>query len=231
MRLLGIFGSGDARGSQGPVTVSRNRFGLYLRARVAPVNPNSARQQVVRNQFSSNANAWNGTLTQVQRDAWNAFAAVIQRTSSLGATIFWTGFNTYLSSNGAVLQAGGPRVDPGPTMLTLPGSDPAFAAPISEATQLIDVTFDNTLAWANEDDAFLLIAMSKPLPGGREFIGGPFRVAGAIAGDGITPPTSPATLAVPFAVAAGQKVDVQARVIRADGRVSEPFQVSILVAA
>lgn len=44
------FGGGilDARGSIGGQVFSKNRFGNYMRARITPVNPNSARQAVVR---------------------------------------------------------------------------------------------------------------------------------------------------------------------------------------
>lgn len=222
----------EGRGSVGGMTFSRNRYGPYTRARVVPVNPNSPRQYFARGVFTVLANRWVNTLTQAQRDAWNLYGENISWLNSLGQTVHLTGYSHYQRSNGAIIAAGGiVIVDDGPTNFSLPGADITFAAAISEATQLISVTFDNTLAWANEDEGFLLIHMALPRVGSRDFIGGPTRKAGAVEGDAITPPTSPDTIAVPFPVAQTQKTEVLARVIRSDGRVSTLFRTVVTVAA
>lgn len=226
----GIVG-GQASGSVGGVTASHNRFGTYLRNRSVPVNPNSSRQQVARNRFTTAAGRWSSILTQAQRDAWILYADNVDWINRIGQTVNLTGLNMYLRSVTAELAAALPIVDDGPTTFSLPDIDPAYGATISEATQLISVSFDNTEAWANEDDAALLIEMSIPQGAGRTFLSPQSRVAGAILGDSTTPPTSPTTLAVPFAVAEGQKVNVSARVIRADGRVSAPFLDTAIIAA
>jgi len=224
-------GISEARGSQGGTTASRNRFGQYLRQRSKPVNPNSSRQVAVRGQFQSLANRWVSTLTQAQRDAWDQYGENVTWQNALGLAIKLTGYNHYQRSNVAILQAGGSVVDDGPTLYNLPEADPTFNATISEATQEISVTFDDSLEWANEDGGYMLISMSQPKSGSRKYIGGPYRVAGSIAGNSSSPPTSPQTIAVPFAVAEGQNVEVLARIIRADGRVSTPFRVVVAVGA
>jgi len=221
----------EGRGSFGGTTVSRNRYGLYMRARANPVNPNTARQLVVRNRWMTLANDWVNTLTQAQRDAWDLYGENVTWINKVGQLIKLTGYSHYQRSNGAIAAAGGARVDAGPTIFSLPGGDDTFAATISEATQLISVTFDNTLEWANEDEGWMLVHMAQPRAGSRLYIGPPTRVAGAIEGDSITPPTSPTTIAVPFLVAAGQNTEVLARIIRADGRVSELFRDVVTVAA
>ncbi|MHC4215874.1 MAG: hypothetical protein ACYSWP_21200 [Planctomycetota bacterium] len=152
-------------------------------------------------------------------------------TNAVGQAIFLTGFNMFLRSMTATLASGLPDVAAGPTTLTLPETDPTFSVSASEATQLLSVTFDNSLAWANEDDAAMSIHMSSPKGAGREFIGGPYRQAGEILGDSVTAPTSPQTLTAPFLIAEDQKVEVFARVIRADGRVSNPFRDTLSVAS
>lgn len=227
---LGVLATG-ASGSVGGTTASRNRFGAYLRARTSPVNPNSGRQMFARAVFQFIAEQWSSLLSQAQRDAWDQYADVIIFKNALGLDIKLTGFNHFIRSNTLILFASLSVVADGPVILTLPESDPAFAASVDEVTQNISVGFDNTLGWANETGGAMIISMSLPKGAGRSFIGGPFRVAGQILGDTTTPPTSPTTIATPFAVAADQKVDVTARIIRLDGRVSNPFQVTVSVVA
>lgn len=220
---LGVLATG-ASGSSGGVTASRNRFGYYLRSRTPPVNPNTARQMTARAMFAGMAALWSSMLTQAQRDAWALYADAIVWKGSLGLDCKLTGFNHFLRSATAILHAGGTPVPDGPVILTLPGADPTFAVTVDEAQQEMSVVFDNALGWANETGGYMLCSMSSPKGVGREFIGPPFRVAESIVGVTGTPPTSPATMDVPFLVAELQKVDCVARIIMADGRVSTPFQ-------
>jgi len=231
--MLVQYGAGvlDARGSIGGQTFSRNTYGAYARARTTPVNPRSARQVVVRSNISSLAEYWGGTLTGSQRAAWAVYADAITMTNRLGQSIKLAGFNHFIRGNAARLMCGAAIVDDGPTVLGVPATDPTYAVAVSEATQQISVTFDNTLDWANEDDGYMTIAMSSPRGAGVSFIGAPLRFAGKIDGATPTPPTSPATIAVPFPVAAGQVVCCVARILRGDGRASTPFRKNAAVAA
>ncbi len=224
--MLVQYGGGvlDARGSVGGQTHSRNRFGNYIRARITPVNPRSSRQNAIRAAVSFLAQYWSNTLTQLQRDAWEVYAAAITRSNGLGQQIKLTGFNMFIRSNAPRLQGGDPIVVAGPTTLTLPGADPIFACEVDEANQEISVTFDPALAWNIIDNGFLFVSMSIPKATGNNFIGGPFRVAGAIDGDTASPPTSPQVLPVPFPVAEGQVVACTARISEADGRLSDSFR-------
>lgn len=222
---------GDGRGSEGGRVFSRNRYGLYTRTRAVPVNPSSSRQQAARLRFQTLAELWNGSLTQAQRDAWNLYGDSVTMLDSMGRSIKLTGFSHYIRSNSVILQAGGTRVDDGPTTFTLPEADPTFDCAVTESPQQVAVTFDNTLGWANEDGGWLAVSMSMPRPAGREYIGGPYRYMASVEGDSVTPPTSPDNQTPPFAVAAAQKVEVFARIARADGRVSAPFRTTEVVAA
>jgi hypothetical protein len=220
-----------ASGSEGGTTFSRNRYGMYCRTRAVPVNPNTARQQAVRNLFQQLADFWNSQLSAAQRIAWNLYGSQVTMLDKLGQEIFLTGFNHYLRSNTVVLAAPYPRVDDAPTIFTLAESDGSFAAAISEATQLVSVTFDTNLDWVGEDDAGMLIKMSRPVNAGQTFIPPVFRMAGFIDGDSGTPPTSPQTIACPFVATEGQNVLIEGRIVRADGRLSAPFRDSLSVAS
>jgi hypothetical protein len=222
---------GDIRGSIGGKVYSRNRYGPYIRNRTKPINPNSSRQQAARNNFSDIAEHWSALLTDAERTAWNLYGASVPVTNRLGFQIYLSGFNHFLRSNTAIKQVAGTVVEAGPTIFTLPESDGSFACTISEATQLISVAFDTNKAWVSEDDAYMYIYMMQPRGQSRSYLVGPCRFADSIDGDSGTPPTSPQTIAVPFAVAEDQNVIVEARIGRADGRLSDLFQDTVSVAS
>lgn len=222
---------GDIRGSIGGKVYSRNRYGPYIKSRVKPVNPNTDRQQASRLNFADSAVQWSSVLTPVQRTAWNLYGASVPVTNRLGQQIYLSGFNHFVRSTSALFQVPGLVVPAGPTIFTLPGADGMFIPTISEATQLISVAFDDTRPWLDEDNAFMHVYMSQPRSPGRTYIGGPYRYADSIAGDSITPPTTPTTIAVPFVVVENQRVIVEARIGRADGRLSDLFLSTVLIAA
>ena len=213
----------DGRGSIAGNTFSRNHFGAFVRARVTPTNPNTARQVLVRASIAFIADRWANTLTALQRAAWELYASSVAMLDSLGATIYLTGYNHYIRSNMIIKMSVLTLVDAGPVIFELPAQDPTFAISASEATQQISYTFDNVMDWANEDDAYLFKFMGKPQNPQRNYFKGPCRIVGNVEGDAITPPTSPDPQDSPFAFAEGQRVWCYARIQRADGRLSEPF--------
>jgi len=220
------FGGGitDARGSLAGNVFSRNHFGAYVRARTTPINPRTARQTLVRSSVAFLADRWANTLTAVQRTAWELYASSVAMTDSLGASMYLTGYNHYIRSNIILVMSTLPPVDNGPVIFEIPAHDPTFAISASEATQQISYTFDNTLAWANEDDAYLFKFQGKPQNAQRNSFGGPWRIVGNVAGDSVTAPTSPDAEDSPFAFAEGQHQWCYARIAMADGRLSAPFR-------
>jgi len=227
------FGAGvaDIRGSMGGVTFSKNRFGNYMRNRITPVDPKSARQLFMRALTGSTASRWLNTLTQAQRDAWEVYANSIVMTNKLGAAIKITGFNHYVRSRSFLRQNGTPGVDDGPVNLTLPAQDEVFDAVVDEAGQQLSVSFDDTLPWVDQDNGIMGVYMSEPQPVGSAYIRGPWRLAGTISGDSTTAPTSPQLLTVPFPVAVGQRVGFRARICEEDGRLTGLFQQDVAITA
>jgi len=221
----------QASGSIGGQTFSRNRFGQYIRTRAIPTNPNSASQQAVRNIFQTLTTLWNSALTQVQRDAWILYASMVTVKDALGQDQHLSGFNHFIRTNCVALRPPYTRVDDGPTIFTLGETDDTIAATISTATQQISLAFDDTLDWLDEDGGGLQVQMSQPVNPSVRFIPPVFRLAAFVDGDAVTPPTSPETIDTPFAVALGQHVMVQCRILRADGRLSPPFRDTTTVVA
>lgn len=227
------FGGGVTQmtGSIGGTTFARNRGGNYARARTKPVNPNSPLQVLVRSSLTFLTDSWAATLTAVQRTAWNLYASNVIMQNRLGESINLSGFNHYLRSNTTLKRTGLTLVQDGPTIFEIPDADPTFTFTGSEATQQITVTFDNTLAWANEDDGFLHVFQGQPQNAQRNFFAGPWRKRDSIAGDSGTPPTTPLVTGVAFAIAAGQHVWIYGRIQRADGRLSAPFRDDVFISA
>jgi hypothetical protein len=215
----------QASGSMGGITGSRNRFGVYLRQKAMPVNPNTSRQQAVRTIFAAVTSAWFNILTAPQRAAWDAYGAGVAMRDALGETIYLTGLNHYVRSNVPRLQSGLARVDEGPTDFTLPGADPALAVTATHSNQHLSIAFNNSLAWAVEAGGALLVFGGRPVMASINFNKGPYRLCGHVAGATPTPPTSPATLTSVYEFAVGQRIQVQCRISRADGRLTEPFRV------
>ena len=212
-------GSGSVAG----LTFAHNKGGNYIRARTIPTDPNSPEQQSIRAFVGNLAGLWNSILTAAQRVDWNTYAANVPLLNALGQSRTVSGIAMYIRSNVARLQASLSRIDAAPSVFTLGDfTNPSFG--FDATADEVDVNFDNTDAWANEDDAAMIVWASRPQNDTIDFFKGPYRIAGLIAGDAITPPTSPAAIAAPFTAVAGQRVFERIVVVRADGRVSLDFR-------
>ena len=223
---LALYGAGivGVSGSIAGNVYARNRFGNYIRPRTKPVNPRSDRQVEARVRIQLLAEYWHSdAMSDVERGAWNSYAAAVAMKNRIGQTIHLTGFNHFIRSNASLFAAGGALVEPGPAIQSLPGGDTTLAVAGDNGTQLLSVAFDNTRGWAGETGGYLLIEMGRPQLHTRNFFGGPWRVAAAIAGVYAAAPSSPQTMAAPFTLTTGQKVWARASIIRLDGRASNKF--------
>jgi len=115
-------------------------------------------------------------------------------------------------------------------LYSLAETDPSIVASADASEQLLSTVFNNALAWAGEVGGYLLVSMSKPQDPGITYYGGPWRYIGRVAG-AVVPPISPAGVAVYTTVTTGQRVWARYRILRADNRLSEPFQYTGLVVA
>ena len=212
-------GSGSIAG----LTMSHNRGGMYLRSRAVPTNPNSTEQQAVRNAMSFLAAYWRNTLTELQRDAWTVYGANTAMVNKLGAQVFLTGQQQFIRTNVPRLQNAGLTVNSlivvAPTTYNLGNLTPCSIGAVDASDGDFEVNYDNTDDWATVVGSGLLVYASRPQDPSINFFRGPYRFAGEVAGDTV-PPTSPATIELPFAVTAGQKVFFRLRASRLDGRLS-----------
>jgi len=219
----------EARGSVAGATFSRNGGGLYVRSRAVPVNPQTAQQTVVRNALATLTSRWTNTLTELQRDGWYLYSGNVTQPNPIGQIHPLPGLPGYCAANVPRIQAGLPVVDEPPTTL----SRPTFLGPtltVDAAADEVDVVFNDSEDWVDEDDAAMIILASRPISPSRRFFKGPYRFAGIIAGDATTPPTSPVSIGLPFPVTAGNKVFFSVRISRSDGRLSSTFRGGVIAA-
>lgn len=221
----------QASGSVDGMTASRNRFGRYMRARAVPVNPATDMQLQARAAMTDAVTRWIDTLTPLQRTAWENYALNVPVIDPLGDPINLTGQNWYIAANQPRLQAIAKltaaitRVDDAPTIFDR--GDFTTPSGISVVDGLsINFTIDNTDAWANEDEAAMLVFQGIPQNPTRNFFNGPFRLIAAVEGDSVTPPINAQTVlqavvnAEGYPYAPGQRNWLSFAVTRADGRIS-----------
>lgn len=220
-------------GAAGGIVFSRNASGSYIRTRVVPTNPNTIYQQLVRTLLGSLSSVWVDILTQAQRDSWATYALNVLMPNRLGDPVNVGAVGMFQRSNVSRLQAEEAtltEVDTAPTIFDLGEfTAPVFPAP-AVSTQDVDMAFTATDAWANEDGAAMMVYASRPMNSSRNYFKGPYRFCGVVLGDGTTPPTSPATISLPFTVAAGHKVGFRTKVTRVDGRLSTDFRDTAIAA-
>lgn len=221
-------GVSEIRGSSNGVTFSRNRFGMYIRQRSVPVNPQSSRQAVVRGYFNDLATRYRDTLSPAQRSQWQLYAENTSWLNKLGQQIYLTGQNQYIRSNSIALVGDVSLYDDAPSEFGIPAQETLWTPTASEATQEISIAY--TFA-ADEDDQVFAFYMGRPRSASRNYYGGPWRHIGNVIGDSTTPPASPAPFDVAYPIQEGQLVTVYCRRLDTDGRLTQPFRQDLTVAA
>jgi hypothetical protein len=219
-----------ASGSIAGITYSRNRGGNYQRARAVPTNPNTVRQQTLREAVGSLSNTWNNGLTDLQRDAWNLYAANTPVIDPLGQSIKLSGFNMFVRTNSLQLQGGLGLLLGAPSVFNL-GATPAITGfTVDIGADPGGLAVQGTVEGATDTDAVVLF-LGRPTNPGVSFFRGPYRFWGAFPtdSDGAFSQTSN-TPEYPFPIAEGNKVYVRARAILIDGRCSANAQATTIVA-
>lgn len=154
---------GSLRGSIGDNTFSHNRGGDYVRRRVSPTNPNTARQQTMRTILADYASLWSRGLTPAQRALWNTWAGQQPKEGPLGNTINLTGINGFIWCNSHIADAGDAEILD-PPVVVAPDPLDTFSVDISAAL-VGDVTFTATPLAAGRR---LVMFMSLPQVGAAE---------------------------------------------------------------
>jgi len=216
-------GIAQMSGSIGGTTFARNRYGAYARNRTIPVNPSTAAQNKIRGISAILKAAWINDLTSTERSAWGEYAANVSMVNRLGEAVNLSGYNQFCRTNAALLYQDQAIIEAAPVEFSVGEQDPTLAVAGTADDQKIQVTFDDALAWASEVGGHMLLQMGKPQNLTVNFFKGPWKTIGKISGAAVKP-TSPAELSSVYTIAEGQRIFIQARIIRADGRLSAPFR-------
>jgi hypothetical protein len=110
-------------GKLGLTVTWRGRNGMLRRAYVVPRNPQSDAQLNVRNILAAQAGAWRG-LTDAQRHAWSAEAALQKTKATLGQSGPLTGLQLFTKINTTLAFFGQPVVDTPPQPPAFPDLAP-----------------------------------------------------------------------------------------------------------
>ncbi|MCK4415395.1 MAG: hypothetical protein KAY32_17810 [Candidatus Eisenbacteria sp.] len=211
-------------GSAGDVVHTRNQHGRYVKPRVVPADPATALQVAVRNHLAECVAAWNATLTQPERAAWERYARALRLTGPTGRRNNVGGLPTYIRSNVPRLQAAGGsigRVDEAPTLHDLAPFTPVPRVVLNVVDDTFHPFFAESDAWVGESGAAMLFYVSAPRPLSVNFWNGPYKYAGRLTG-GDPALSSPATLPLPTGADLGERVFIRLRVTRNDARLSQP---------
>ena len=151
----------------------------------------------MRSLLSSLASSWSHHLTDIQREAWNTWAAQQPKEGPLGNSINLTGINGFIWCNTHILDAADTRIDDPPVLVAPPALE-TFTVDISAAA-VADVTFAVTPIGLNDR---LVMFMSLPQSGKAE----PNFKQCRIVGYSDLDQTTPWAATIPFTVQPAQKV-------------------------
>jgi hypothetical protein len=85
-------------GKSGGTVFARNKGGAYMRNFVKPTNPSTVYQEEARDRLTQYSNEWR-TMTDAQRESWNAWASEHPVLDRLGAAKTLTGAQAYTKIN------------------------------------------------------------------------------------------------------------------------------------
>lgn len=219
----------QASGKIAGLVYSHNAGGAYVRRMATPTNPSTEQQQEVRNALATLAARWRENLTDTNRARWAIYALNTPLTNRLGVERSIGALPMYLRCNVPRLQAGLGIVDDGPTLFGEAVVN-ANIDTVDASDQEVNVAYFND-TWANATGGALLVYASRPQSPTINYFKGPYRFAGSVLGNNLTPPTSPTAIPLPFPVVEDQVVYVQFRSTNADGRLSPELRFRGVVVA
>src|SRR5437660_7275288 len=118
----------DVRGSLNGTTFSRNKGGAYVRTKVSPVQPVSAFSANSRQAFKIVSQTWAALLTDANRAAWIAFAALHPFINVFGDSIILSGIAFFGAAMKRLQQLGFPIFDVPPSVWSC--DPPGVIAPV-----------------------------------------------------------------------------------------------------
>lgn len=167
----------DARGKIGGNVFARNKGGAYVRSFTMPTNPQTGKQQIVRQNLASLSADWR-VLSPSQRLGWNEAAQDFPQLNRMGEQYFLSGQQLFLKFNAMLAGAGQSKVVNPPNPVELP-TITFFVDTVSTTALEIDAT--GSLATSSE---IVIVRATRPVSQGRSNqFRSDFKFVAAYAGD------------------------------------------------
>ena len=230
IKMSGI-GVTEASGKLGGNVFARNRGGAIIRNRVVPLNPQTDAQQFVRAAFGAMSALWR-TLTNAQRQAWDAVVNDFPTVNRLGETRILSGNSLFLKLNQNLAQVGISHlsVPPVPSGVNAPTGINISTFEISGGSLLMDV--QAALADLTDNTTRVVLEATPPLSPGLRNANNRFRqiASGTVTAGLVTFDTDADYTNVFGLPAVGTQVQFRVRSINPDsGEASVHFKATTIV--
>ena len=163
----------DMSGKLNGSVASRNRGGQYLRNKTTPLNPQTAQQVQVRNQFGIISGSWRA-LTDNDRASWNDSAVNFPYTNVFGDVKYLSGFNLHQQLNTNLRLIGRPVLVNAPVPQEVPT--------VTVTVPLIDVSDEimnaNIMRSGIDVNGRVLIYATPGMSAGISYMKNRFRLIG-----------------------------------------------------
>lgn len=195
----------DIRNKVGGTVFSKNAAGAYVKNKVTPLNPATARLSNVHTRMALLSQAWRG-LTAAQRTSWNDAASSFPYTNQFGDTYYLSGLSLHNALNLALLNINESALTEPPTPATVEG---VYTATLTAAKGTPAMSLAFTQDPVPADTAYVLYATPGISPG-VSFYKGRFRYISFLDAAATSPADILADYTAKFGAvpAAGQKVAV-----------------------
>lgn len=215
----------DARGKLGGQVFSKNRSGAYIRTKVTPSNPQSARQSAIRSLFAAISAGWS-ILTAAQRAGWNGAVSSWATTDVFGDLKNPSGKNLHQRLNQNLGNTGQTLIDDVPAKIDLP-TDQITGVAIAVGAATLTLTGAYTTA-----GTAVQVFGTTQLSQGTSFVKDKLRQIYTADAAAVTPADAYAAYVAKFgAPVAGDNVYIAARYIGDNGQASVLQTVKAVVSA
>jgi hypothetical protein len=153
------------------MVVSRNASGLYIRAKVSPVQPRSPDQIAVRAAVTYLSQYWRDTMTPTLRAAWDAYASTTPLPNNFGERKPRKGLAMFLRANTTRRRLGGALVTAAPPI----GGEAAMQTIVLTATDADGVKITSSTPALVTEDIVSVCRCTAPTSCARNYFSGPFR--------------------------------------------------------
>lgn len=159
----------DGRGKIGGHVASRNKAGSYFRTKVTPLNPATADQMTVRNNFTANSQGWKG-LTAAQRKDWATSVMNFLGTDIFGDSKTLSGFQLFVRLNNYLRFIGETPIASPPVPASIP-TFATFSAVPDKTTGDCEIAFSSAIAATEK----VIVSATPGLSAGVNFVKSEYR--------------------------------------------------------